>query len=143
MSASADCYSCTQNARDDLPPREGVYLSPYWRVAHAFDVAIPGWLVLLTRRHVTALDELTADEAAGLGPLLRALTAALREVTGCQKTYVALFAEAEGFAHVHFHVVPREPGLPAESAGRECSDCSRPSPAARYPTRRWTRSRAR
>jgi diadenosine tetraphosphate (Ap4A) HIT family hydrolase len=112
-------------------------------VAHAFDVAIPGWLVLLTRRHVTALDELTADEAAGLGPLLRALTAALREVTGCQKTYVALFAEAEGFAHVHFHVVPREPGLPAESAGRECSDCSRPSPAARYPTRRWTRSRAR
>ncbi len=117
MSASAACYSCTQNAQDDLPPRERVYLSQHWRVAHAFDVAIPGWLVLLPQRHVTALDELTADEAAGLGRLLRALTAALREVTGCLKTYVALFAEAEGFAHVHFHVIPREPGLPAEFCG--------------------------
>jgi diadenosine tetraphosphate (Ap4A) HIT family hydrolase len=112
-----DCYSCAQNARGDLPPRERVHLGPHWRVAHAFDTGIPGWLVVLPRRHVTALDELTTEEAAGLGPLLRALTAALREVTGCQKTYVALFAEAEGFAHVHFHVIPREPGLAAEFRG--------------------------
>ena len=61
--------------------------------------------------HVTALDQLTAQEAADLGPLLRALTAALREVLGCSKTYVALFAKAEGFAHVHFHVMPRQPDL--------------------------------
>jgi diadenosine tetraphosphate (Ap4A) HIT family hydrolase len=60
---------------------------------------------------VVALDELTAEEAADLGPLLRAVTAALREVLGCSKTYVALFAEADGFAHVHFHVVPRSPDL--------------------------------
>ena len=66
---------------------------------------------MLPRRHVTALDQLTAEEAADLGPLLRALTAALREVLGCSKTYVALFAEAEGFAHVHFHVMPRQPDL--------------------------------
>ena len=39
------------------------------------------------------------------------MTAALREVLGCGKTYVALFAEAEGFAHVHFHVVPRSTDL--------------------------------
>lgn len=60
---------------------------------------------------MTALDQLTVEEAADLGLLLRALTAALREVLGCSKTYVALFAEAEGFAHVHFHVMPRQPGL--------------------------------
>lgn len=28
-------------------------------------------------------------------------------MTGCVKTYVMQLAEAEGFAHVHFHVVPR------------------------------------
>ena len=67
--------------------------------------------MVLPRRHVTAIDQLTVGEAADLGPLLRALTAALREVLGCSKTYVALFAEAEGFAHVHFHVVPRQPDL--------------------------------
>jgi diadenosine tetraphosphate (Ap4A) HIT family hydrolase len=31
----------------------------------------------------------------------------LRGVVGATKTYVVLFAEAEGFDHVHFHVVPR------------------------------------
>jgi diadenosine tetraphosphate (Ap4A) HIT family hydrolase len=67
--------------------------------------------VVLPRRHVTTLDQLTAEEAADLGPLLRALTAALREVLGCSKTYAALVAEAEGFAHVHFHVMPRQPDL--------------------------------
>jgi diadenosine tetraphosphate (Ap4A) HIT family hydrolase len=80
-------------------------------VAHASGTSLPGWLVVVPRRHVIALDELTAAEAADLGPLLRALTAAMRAVLGCSKTYVALFAEAEGFEHVHFHVVPRGPDL--------------------------------
>jgi diadenosine tetraphosphate (Ap4A) HIT family hydrolase len=72
-------------------------------------------MVVLPRRHVIALDELTPAEAAGLGPLLTGLTSALRQVTGCDKTYIALFAEAEGFQHIHFHVIPRhrdqDPGL--------------------------------
>ena len=109
------CFTCGNNERLDLPPRERIYVGPGWRVAHAFGTALPGWLVLVPRRHVTALDELTAAEAEELGPLLRAVTRALRETTGCDKTYVALFAEAEGFAHAHFHVVPRhrdlDPGL--------------------------------
>ena len=116
MMADEDtCFSCGINERPDLPPRERIYVGPGWRVAHAFGTALPGWLVLLPRRHVTALDELTAAEAEELGPLLRAVTRALRETTGCDKTYVALVAETEGFAHAHFHVVPRhgdlDPGL--------------------------------
>jgi diadenosine tetraphosphate (Ap4A) HIT family hydrolase len=69
------------------------------------------------RRHVTALDELDDDELAPLGSLLGRLTSALRAVTGCEKTYVALFAEAEGNSHVHLHVVPRMPGFTAEQRG--------------------------
>ena len=41
------CHSCELTARADLPPRERIYLGPHWRVAHAFDSAISGWLVLL------------------------------------------------------------------------------------------------
>ena len=117
VAADADCLSCIQNARADLPPRERLHVGPRWRVAHAFGTSLPGWLVVLPRRHVTALDQLTAEEAADLGPLLCALTAALREVLGCPKTYVALFAEAEGFAHLHFHVMPRQPDLAPELRG--------------------------
>jgi diadenosine tetraphosphate (Ap4A) HIT family hydrolase len=72
---------------------------------------MPGWLVVIPRRHVLALDELTLEESAELGPLLSGLTAALRQVVQCEKTYVALFSEAEGFEHLHFHVIPRRPGL--------------------------------
>ena len=72
---------------------------------------MPGWLVVIPRRHVLALDELTLEESAELGPLLSDLAAALRLVVQCEKTYVAQFSEAEGFAHLHFHVIPRRPGL--------------------------------
>lgn len=114
---TGSCLSCAAGARADLPPRERIWVGPRWRIAHASGTALPGWLVVLPRRHVTALDELTPAEAADLGPLLREVTAALRAVTGCEKTYVALFAEAEGFSHVHFHVIPRHPGQGRELRG--------------------------
>jgi diadenosine tetraphosphate (Ap4A) HIT family hydrolase len=86
-------------------------------VAHSFNAALAGWLVVLPRRHVTAVDELEEAETVELGPLLRALTAGLRATVGCQKTYVMLFAEQEGFGHVHLHVVPRMADLPADHQG--------------------------
>ena len=112
-----DCVSCANNERADLPARERIYLGPRWRIAHAFGTSLPGWLVLVPRRHTVALHDLTADEAADLGPLLRGASSALRDVVRCRKTYVALFAEAEGFQHIHFHIIPRQPALTAELRG--------------------------
>ncbi|MGP3977975.1 HIT family protein [Streptomyces sp. 8N114] len=115
---ATSCYTCAQEARfDDLPLRERIVVDQHWRVAHAFDTALPGWLVLVPRRHVTAIHELTDAEAETLGMWQVRLSRALRDVTGCVKTYVAQFAEVEGFAHVHFHVVPRMSDLPQELRG--------------------------
>ncbi|MFE0580960.1 MULTISPECIES: HIT family protein [unclassified Streptomyces] len=112
------CYACSQEAVfDDLPPRECVAHDRQWRVAHAFNTALPGWLVLLPRRHVLTVHDLTAAEASSLGVWQVRLSRALRSVTGCAKTYVVQFAEAEGFAHVHFHIVPRTADLPPEHRG--------------------------
>ncbi|HYZ94088.1 MAG TPA: HIT family protein [Actinomycetota bacterium] len=88
-----------------------------WRACHAFNTSLPGWVVVLPRRHIEAIHELTDEEAAGLGPLIRSLSIALRTLTGCRKTYVVQFAEAEGFAHVHFHVVPRMDDFAEEQRG--------------------------
>jgi diadenosine tetraphosphate (Ap4A) HIT family hydrolase len=113
-----DCYACDKEARfDGLPPRECVVFDQHWRVVHDFNTALPGWLVLLPRRHVTAVHDLTDAEAAALGTWQVRLSRALRSVTGCVKTYVVQFAEAEGFAHVHFHIVPRMAELPPEYRG--------------------------
>ena len=111
------CYSCDQTIDAASPPREHVIDGVHWRVAHSFTASLPGWLVLVPTRHVEALDELSVAEAEEMGRLLRCASEALREVTGCRKTYAILLAEAEGFQHLHVHVVPRAPDLPEDRRG--------------------------
>jgi Diadenosine tetraphosphate (Ap4A) hydrolase and other HIT family hydrolases len=111
------CLPCQNTAAADLPARERILRTRHWRVAHAFTTGLPGWLVLLPTRHITALTELDPDAAAELGPLLRDLSQALREVVGCVKTYIVLLAEAERFSHVHFHVIPRMRDQPEQLRG--------------------------
>ncbi len=112
-----ECLPCSNNAVEPalLPPRERVYDDELWRVAHAFNSALPGWMVVVARRHVVSLSELTAAEAAALGPLLRGLSSALEEVLGASKAYVIFLAEA--VTHVHIHVIPRSADLPPDRRG--------------------------
>ena len=111
------CYSCDQQATPSLPPREDVVHSDHWRVAHAFNSTLAGWLVLLPTRHITSFTELTPEAADELGGLICRLGAALESVTGCVKTYLMQFSEAEGFSHLHLHLVPRSADLPEEVRG--------------------------
>ncbi|MER5949814.1 hypothetical protein ABT127_27550 [Streptomyces sp. NPDC001904] len=77
--APADCYACANEARfDELPPRERIAHDAHWRIAHAFTSALPGRLVLLPRRHVTAVHDLDDTEAATLGGWQVAASRALR-----------------------------------------------------------------
>jgi len=50
------------------------------------------------------------------------VSAALRDVVGCEKTYVLQLAESQGFNHVHFHVVPRRADLPEDCRGPRIFD---------------------
>jgi len=111
------CFVCEQQAAVALPPREDVVHTEHWRVAHAFNSTLPGWLVLLPTRHVTSFTQLTAEAAEELGGLVIRLSAALETVTGCVKTYLMQFSEAEGFSHLHLHLVPRMPNHPENARG--------------------------
>jgi diadenosine tetraphosphate (Ap4A) HIT family hydrolase len=111
------CFSCDQQSAASLPPREDVMHTEHWRVAHAFNSTLPGWLVLLPTRHVTSFTELSTDAADELGGLVRRLGVALEAVTGCVKTYLMQFSEAEGFSHLHLHLVPRSPDQPEDARG--------------------------
>lgn len=106
----------------EAPDAEQVFLTADWRVVHATRCALAGWLVVLPRRHTTAISEHTAAEAQQLGRLLVAVSAAIEEHTGCSKTYVAQFAEAAGFEHTHFHVIPRSADLPPDLVGPRIFD---------------------
>ncbi len=79
------CQTCRLLARRNAgaaPPWDNIHRTPHWDVVHSFNTALPGWLVLVCRRHVEAVHELTDDEAAELGALFRRVSLALHEVTG-------------------------------------------------------------
>jgi diadenosine tetraphosphate (Ap4A) HIT family hydrolase len=117
--AIGDCYACQWHAQapSALPSRERVFDDGLWRVAHAFATSLAGWLVVVPRRHILSIGQLTPDEAAALGPLLAAGSRALEREFTARKAYVAFFGEAEGFEHLHGHVVPRLLDLPADRRG--------------------------
>lgn len=112
------CYSCESlRGERHISPAEHIYDGRYWIVDHAWPTALVGWVVLVLRRHAAALHELTADEFAEMGALLARTAQALHAETGCAKEYLACFAEADHFQHVHIHVVPRASDLPHELHG--------------------------
>jgi diadenosine tetraphosphate (Ap4A) HIT family hydrolase len=115
-----DCESCKLIRRRDAgtaPLWDSICRTKFFDIAHAFNTSLPGWIVVVLRRHAGAIDELTVDEASELGVLLRKVSVGLKGVVGCTKTYVMQFAEQPGHSHVHFHVVPRMADLPDENRG--------------------------
>lgn len=116
----AGCYTCELTDRrdaGDAPVWDSIWRTDYWDVAHSLNTSLPGWLVLVARRHVAAVAELSEAEAVELGRLIRQVSLALRAVTGCLKTYVVQFAEHPDHPHVHVHVIPRMADLPESKRG--------------------------
>ena len=114
------CRTCELLARRDdgaAPLWDCIQRTERWDVVHATGTSIEGWIVLVVRRHITAVAEMTDAEAAELGPLVKAVSAALHEVVGCVKTYVVQFAEHELHPHVHVHVIPRRADQPDDLQG--------------------------
>lgn len=116
-STAAECYSCRMTGDPHAPVSETIARTEHWRVAHAFDAALPGWLVLVAIPHLTGLAELSPAAGIELGDLVRRLSVALERVVGCSKTYLMQFSEATGFAHLHLHLVPRMPDQPDDRRG--------------------------
>lgn len=113
-----ECYSCQALRRERrISPSQPIYDGQFRRVDHAWPTALVGWVVLVVRRHATALHEVTGDEFAEMGDLLAKTVQALHAETSCVKEYLACFAESDHFNHVHIHLVPRASDLPHELQG--------------------------
>jgi diadenosine tetraphosphate (Ap4A) HIT family hydrolase len=69
-----------------------------------------GTLFIESRRHFLDYSEMTADEAAALGGLLKQVYQALREHTNAERIYQ--LSTMEGQPHLHMWIVPRLNGIP-------------------------------
>ena len=77
-----------------------------WAVAVQDGYEAPGWIVLQTCRHVESTSALDDREVAGLGSMLRRLTAAIEAVVpDTERVYLVVFGET--FPHWHVLLLPR------------------------------------
>lgn len=113
-----ECYTCRSiSGEKRISPGPFIYEGTHWLVDHAYPVLHTGWLVLVTRRHVEALHELSREEFAELATIQYALAQVMSQFEQTQKEYMMCFAEAEHFAHIHIHFVRKPEDLPAEQRG--------------------------
>lgn len=111
-----DCMACQANSGAILSPGGVLYDDGLWRLEHAFEpIPMVAWLVLKPLRHVESLADLTSEEAAALGMVLRRIARAIDDTLAPARVYTALFAEA--VAHLHLHLIPRAPDLPQNYRG--------------------------
>jgi diadenosine tetraphosphate (Ap4A) HIT family hydrolase len=113
-----DCFTC-QNISGirRIWPGPFIYEGQYWLVDHAYPVALKGWLVLLTKRHVEALHELSKEELHELADIQYLLAQALAANASIEKEYMMCFAEAEHFQHIHIHFIAKPKDLSSEVKG--------------------------
>jgi diadenosine tetraphosphate (Ap4A) HIT family hydrolase len=108
--------SCGLCAGSGLPADAGRYVwdDELWRLWTATRGSVPGFSILMPKRHVPHITDLAGMEAATLGDALGRSTRALQQATGTQVVYVYVFGE--GIAHLHIHLAPHRSGDALSSA---------------------------
>src|SRR5271154_1309465 len=104
--------SCAVCASLSGPGRkEPLFENELWHVRHAAaPFGVPGWMMLISRRHVAGPASFNEEEAESFGLALRHFERVLEEVTGALRIYTAAMGESSH--HFHAHMVPRYATMP-------------------------------
>ena len=118
-----ECLTCKSNSGEQrISPGPTIYEGQYWLVEHAYPVKRIGWIVIVLKRHAEALHDLSAEEFTELGKFQSLVTRFLFEELHNQKEYISCYGEADGFAHIHFHVFAKPADLPDDLKGGKSFD---------------------
>jgi diadenosine tetraphosphate (Ap4A) HIT family hydrolase len=84
-----------------------IHRSRFWLVEHCIGPLGVGALIVKPERHVTSVADVSEDEAAELGPLLRRASLVVRELVPAEQIYNCLWSHAGGVpVHLHYVVQP-------------------------------------
>jgi diadenosine tetraphosphate (Ap4A) HIT family hydrolase len=111
----ADCFACEVIAGRISAPGGTIYQDEHWVADHGVDLLVRGYVVLKPKRHVHEMADLLPGEAMTLGHAARTLLSAMRFALGTERIYICSFAET--VHHMHFHLLPRYPEMPALGPG--------------------------
>jgi diadenosine tetraphosphate (Ap4A) HIT family hydrolase len=99
--------ACRLVAGTEFLPGGTVHRTSLWVVEHCVGPLGLGTLIVKPVRHVLHVADLTPEESAELGPLLRRVSRAVTTVMRPEQVYVCLWSHAGAVpGHIHFVVQP-------------------------------------
>ena len=122
-----DCFICRKhNGEEATPPGGYIYEDDQWMVCHAPGKLGPlGTLFIESKRHFLDYAEMTDEETATLGSVMRKIYSALKLHTEAERVYQVTLME--GVPHFHSWLVPhrnedKENGRKFLTGDDSCSD---------------------
>lgn len=102
-----DCMACQLSSGELALPGGRIFRTRSWLVEHCIGPLGLGTLIVKPERHVTSVADLSADEAAELGPLLRRASLVASRLVEADQVYNCLWSHAGGEpVHIHYVVQP-------------------------------------
>ena len=122
-----DCFLCRKHkGQEPAPPGGYIYEDENWMICHAPVKLGPlGTLFIESKRHFLDYAEMTDEESASLGIVMRKIYHALKLLTGAERVYQVTLME--GVPHFHSWLVPHrkedtERGMKFLARDDSCSD---------------------
>ena len=122
-----ECFVCRKHlGQEAAPPGGYIYEDEHWMVCHAPGKLGPlGTLFIESKRHFLDYAEMTDEESASLGSVMRKTYQALKSCTEAERIYQVTLLE--GIPHFHTWLVPRrkedaEKGMKFLTRDDSCSD---------------------
>jgi diadenosine tetraphosphate (Ap4A) HIT family hydrolase len=100
------CFICRKHKGEEAAPPGGyIYEDEHWMVCHAQPHMGPlGTLFIESKRHFLDYAEMTQEEAASLGDVMKKIYSALKLHTGAERVYQVTLME--GVPHFHSWLLP-------------------------------------
>lgn len=118
------CGVCVSISDEASQHPEALYEDDLWIVRHGdAPYGLPGWLMMMAKRHVQGPATFDDREAASFGPMLRHMHRTLLEASGALRIYTAFMGESH--PHFHAHLVPRYARMPKEAKAWGAFDLQR------------------
>ena len=102
-----NCFICRKhNGQEAIPPGRYLYEDSHWMVCHApANLGPLGTLFIESKRHFLDYAEMTDEESASLGEVMKKIYQALRLHTNAERIYQVTLID--GVPHFHSWLVPR------------------------------------
>ena len=112
------CETC-DSVRERTAPGGCIYETAHWFVDHCIGPLGVGTLIVKPTRHVVHVADLSSDESAEMGTVLRPAADVLTGIESPEQVYVTLWSHMHAVpGHIHFVVQPVTKARMAEHDGK-------------------------